>query len=32
MMIYEAPSMFPGRKGAALAGVALLHVTVIQTG
>jgi len=29
MMIYEAPSMFSGRKGAALAAVALLHVTAI---
>jgi TonB family protein len=30
MMIYEDPSMFSGRKGAALAGVALLHVIVIS--
>jgi protein TonB len=29
MVIYQAPSMFSGRKGAVLAGVALLHVTVI---
>jgi protein TonB len=29
-MIYEDPSMFSGRKGAALAGVALLHVVLIS--
>jgi protein TonB len=29
MMIYEGNSMFSGRKGLALAGVALLHVMVI---